>query len=63
MKQKAGGLKNFMKETTKKEKKMKKGYIIDDEFVENENGNFYAFDTVDDLKDFLETFDNDKDSE
>ena len=33
---------------------VKKGYVINDEFVENENGNFYAFETVDALKEFLE---------
>lgn len=34
---------------------VRKGFIINDELVENSNGNFYTFDTVNDLKVFLET--------
>lgn len=34
---------------------VRKGYIINDELVEYPDGNFYMFDTVDDLKVFLET--------
>ena len=34
---------------------VRKGFIIDDKLVENPNGNFYTFDTADDLKAFLET--------
>ena len=34
---------------------VRKGFIIDDKLVENPNGNFYTFDTVEDLKTFLET--------
>jgi hypothetical protein len=33
---------------------MKKGFIINNEFVENPNGNFYTFDSTDDLKNFLD---------
>lgn len=33
---------------------VKKGYIINDEFVENENGNFYAFETADALNEFFD---------
>lgn len=33
---------------------VRKGFIINDELVENPNGNFYTFDTVDDLKKFLD---------
>jgi hypothetical protein len=36
---------------------VRKGFIINDELVENPNGNFYTFDTADDLKDFLDEID------
>jgi hypothetical protein len=33
---------------------VKKGFIIKDEFVENENGNFYAFESAEALKEFFD---------
>lgn len=40
---------------------VKKGFIVNDEFVENDNGNFYAFDDVESLKAFFETITKEND--
>lgn len=43
---------------------VRKGDIINDELVENPNGEFYMFDTVDELKAFIESYTvNDEDEE
>jgi hypothetical protein len=39
---------------------MKKGYIIEDKFVEHADGNFYTFEDVEDLKAFFYTNDDEE---